>query len=486
MSLVIYNTLTRSKEPFTPIEEGKVKMYVCGPTVYKGSHLGHAVGPIIFDTVKRYLTYKGYNVTWVVNITDVDDKIINRANELGVDSGKLAEDVAAQYIAHMKKLRVNSIDYMPRVTGHMDDIIKVVSGLIEKGFAYEVDGDVYFDISKKADYGKLSNRIPEDLMEGARVEADSRKRNPGDFAVWKSAKPGEPSWDSPWGKGRPGWHIECSVMSMEYLGETFDIHGGGVDLIFPHHENEIAQSESFTGVPYAKYWMHNGLFTINSEKMAKSLGNAIELDDAFERWNPELIRFFLLGTHYRSPIDFSEERLGEVRKGWEGFYRLFNRVKRITGHSVFERYEPKDRAQSTIDEEIIRSAREFEDAMDDDFNTARAIAALYDLSRAINHLANYADNQPQHFGDDDKGALFEAALNLKKLGSILGLFDEPVGAETAPAEGLEGDLVDLVIELRNLARESKNFEIADRARDELTRMGIVLEDSRDGTTWRKA
>jgi len=485
MSLVIYNTLTRKKEPFVPVEEGKVKMYVCGPTVYMESHIGHAVGPVIFDTVKRYLTYKGYSVTWVVNITDVDDKIIKRANELGVPTEKLAEETANEYIGHLKKLRVNSIDYMPRVTQHIGEIIRVVSGLVEKGFAYEVDGDVFFEIAKKSDYGKLSNRKVDQLVEGARVEVDERKRAPGDFALWKSAREGEPCWDSPWGKGRPGWHIECSVMSMHYLGETFDIHGGGVDLVFPHHENEIAQSESFTGKPYAKYWMHNGLTHVGSEKMSKSLGNITGLAEAFEKWHPELLRFFLLSTHYRSPLEFNEQRLAEVRKGWEGFYRLFDRVERITGRSVFDRYEKTERAPSTIDEEIIRSVKAFEEAMDDDFNTARAISVLHELARAVNHLANYADNEPDRFSNDDKAAMIEATLSLKNLGSILGLFDEPLRDVATATEGLEEPLIELVVELRNLAREKRQFEIADLARDKLAKMGIILEDGRNGTNWRK-
>ena len=486
MSLVIYNTLTRKKEPFTPTEKGKVSMYVCGPTAYMESHLGHAVGPVVFDTVKRYLIYKGYNVTWVVNITDVDDKIIKRANELGVPAEKLAEEVASEYIGHLKKLRVNSIDYMPRVTQHIGDIVRMVLGLVEKGFAYEVDGDVFFEISKKSVYGKLSNRKPEELFEGARVEVDERKRAPGDFALWKSAREGEPSWDSPWGKGRPGWHIECSAMSMQYLGETFDIHGGGVDLVFPHHENEVAQSESFSGKPYAKYWMHNGLTRIGSEKMSKSLGNIIGLAEAFQKWHPELLRYFLLSTHYRSPVEFSEERIAEVRKGWEGFYRLFDRVERLTGQSVFDRYEKTERVQSTIDDEIIRSVRNFEEAMDDDFNTARTIAVLHELARSVNHLANYADSQPDRFTDDDKAALIEASLNLRQLGSVLGLFNEPVQDTSVATEGLEEGLIDLVVELRNIAREKRMFEIADLAREGLAKLGIVLEDGREGTSWRKA
>src|SRR5439155_10531619 len=297
----VYNTLTRQKEDFKPVAAGKVGMYVCGPTVYKTSHIGHMVGPVIFDTVKRYLTYAGYKVTWIVNITDVDDKLIVRARELGTTVKELAEKMTVDYVECLRTLNVTSIDHMPRATEHIGEMKAMIQKLIDTGYAYPAAGDVYFDITKDADYGKLCHRDPEQLEAGARIEVSDKKRSPGDFALWKAAKPGEPSWDSPWGKGRPGWHIECSAMSMKLLGKTLDIHGGGLDLQFPHHENELAQSESYNGVPFVNYWMHNGLMKTGAEKMSKSKGNEIVVSSLLQRHQPETLRFFLLSTHYRRP-----------------------------------------------------------------------------------------------------------------------------------------------------------------------------------------
>src|SRR5438046_2363191 len=313
MALRVYNTLTGQKEEFKPVAPGKVGMYVCGPTVYKPSHIGHMVGPVIFDTVKRYLTYAGYKVTWIVNITDVDDKLIVRARELGTTVKELAEKMTADYLDCLKKLNVAGIDRMPKATEHIDEMIEIMRGLIDKGYAYAAGGDVYFDISKDDDYGKLCNRDPEQLEAGSRVEVSEKKRNPGDFALWKGSKPGEPAWDSPWGPGRPGWHIECSAMSMKLLGKTLDIHGGGLDLQFPHHENELAQSESFNGCTFVNYWMHNGLMKIDGAKISKTHEEeqkkkaTLVVSDIFKRHQPETVRFFLLATHYRRPIDYSEE-----------------------------------------------------------------------------------------------------------------------------------------------------------------------------------
>src|SRR5215468_1212774 len=334
-NLRVYNTLTKQKEPFKTVTPGKVTMYVCGPTVYKPSHIGHMVGPVIFDTVKRYLTYLGYKVTWVVNITDVDDKLIVRAKELNTTVPELAAKMTADYMECLKKLNVTGIDKFPKATEHVDGMKDMIAKLIDKGLAYPAGGDVYFDVSKDEDYGKLCNRDPEQLKEGARVEVSDRKRNPGDFALWKGAKPGEPSWESPWGPGRPGWHIECSAMSMKLLGETLDIHGGGLDLQFPHHENELAQSESYTGHPFARYWMHNGLLKMGTAKMAGSVGNVVNVVDLLKQHSPETVRFLLLGTHYRSPIEWSDERLAEVRRSLEAFYRFFERYERITGQSFY-------------------------------------------------------------------------------------------------------------------------------------------------------
>src|SRR5579883_959056 len=307
MALRVYNTLTRQKEEFKTVRPGRVGMYLCGPTVYKPSHVGHMVGPVIFDTVRRYLEYAGYQVDFVVNITDVDDKLIVRAKEQGTTVKELAERMTTDYLDCLKKLGVGGITHMPRATEHIPEMLAMIGGLIEKGYAYPSGGDVYFDVTRDEDYGKLCNRDPEQMEAGARIEVSDRKRNPGDFALWKGAKPGEPAWDSPWGPGRPGWHIECSAMSMKYLGKTLDIHGGGLDLQFPHHENELAQSESYTGAPFARYWMHNGLMKMGHAKMAGSVGNVINVGDLLKSHQPETVRFLLLNTHYRSPIEWRSE-----------------------------------------------------------------------------------------------------------------------------------------------------------------------------------
>src|SRR5438874_2226005 len=336
MALRVYSTLTREKADFAAVTGKKpgdtVTMYVCGPTVYKPSHIGHMVGPVIFDTVKRYLTYLGYTVTFVVNITDVDDKLIVRARELGTTVKELAGKMTQDYLECLAKLNVTGIDHLPRATEHISEMIEIMRGLIAKGHAYPAGGDVYFDVTSDPDYGKLCHRDPEQMEAGARIEVSDKKRNPGDFALWKAAKPGEPSWESPWGPGRPGWHIECSAMSMKYLGTTLDIHGGGLDLQFPHHENELAQSESYTEQPFAKYWMHNGLLKMGTAKMAGSVGNVINVADLLQRHQPETVRFLLLSTHYRSPIEYSEERLTEVAKARGRFYEFFRRYEqRIMG-----------------------------------------------------------------------------------------------------------------------------------------------------------
>src|ERR1051326_2439072 len=328
MPLRVYNTLTRQKEPFETVEPGKVRMYLCGPTVYKPSHLGHMVGPVIFDTVKRYLVYSGYQVTFIVNITDVDDKLIVGAAQQKTTVPELAERITLDYQQNLQKLNVTGIDAFPKATEHIGNIIQIIKTLIDKGYSYAAGGDVYFDVTRDVDYGKLCNRDPEQLEAGARIEVSDKKRSPGDFALWKSAKPGEPKWDSPWGPGRPGWHIECTAMSMKLLGQTLDIHGGGLDLQFPHHENELAQSESYTGGPFVRCWMHNGLMKTGAAKMSKSAGNEIVVSELLKRHEAETLRFFLLATHYRRPIDYSEDRLEEIRRGLDSFYRLFERFER--------------------------------------------------------------------------------------------------------------------------------------------------------------
>ena len=395
MALRVYNTLTRQKEPFETVQPGKVSMYVCGPTVYKPSHVGHMVGPVIFDTVKRYLAYLGYAVTFVVNITDVDDKLIIQARKQNTTVEELANRVTEDYVRNLERLNVTSIDHMPRATQYIGDIIAMIQGLIDRGFAYPANGDVYFDVARDPDYGKLCNRDPEQLEAGARIEVSDKKRNPGDFALWKGAKPGEPKWDSPWGPGRPGWHIECSAMSMRLLGQTLDVHGGGLDLQFPHHENELAQSESYTGAPFVRYWMHNGLMKVGTGKMSKSQGNEIVVTELLQHHPAETLRFFLLTTHYRRPIDYSEERLEEIQRGLDSFYRFFERFSRITGNSFYDLQAPTRRgnfdmkgtnAEFLVDVGRHRSA--FLENMDDDFNTGGAIGELYELLTTLNRFAD--------------------------------------------------------------------------------------------------
>jgi len=459
----IYNTLSGRKEDFVTEKPNCVNMYVCGVTPYSDAHLGHAMSYIIFDTVRRYLKYKGYQVKYVQNVTDIDDKIINRANEQGISIDELATRFTDSYYDDMDKLNVAKPDETPRATEVIPDMIKVISGLVEKGFAYPSQGSVYFRVRKVEDYGKLSHHSPDSLRSGSRIESGDEKEDPLDFVLWKGAKPGEPSWESPWGAGRPGWHIECSVMSLTHLGETLDIHGGGHDLIFPHHENEIAQSESYTGVkPFAKYWMHNGLVQMGGEKMSKSLGNLISIKEALTRYSADGLRVFVLNSHYRSPLTYSEEIIEAADKGAE----------RLTMASNLE--SPKGTPQSYSQEgkelslEAIRQV--FEAFMDDDFNTPGAIALLFNMARAINQ------------GRDDGKDVSELQKLLKELGGILGL-----GME-AMAEGEIGTaepFVELLITVRKEMRTAKQFQLADMIRDKLDELGIVMEDTPQGTTWKQ-
>jgi cysteinyl-tRNA synthetase len=457
-------------------------MYVCGPTVYKPSHIGHTVGPVIFDTVKRYLTYLGYKVTWVVNITDVDDKLINRARELNTTVKELAEKMTVDYLDCLKQLNVTGIDQMPRATEHIGDMIDIMRGLIGKGYAYAAVGDVYFDVTRDEDYGKLCNRDPEQLEAGARIEVSEKKRNPGDFALWKSAKPGEPAWDSPWGKGRPGWHIECSAMSMKLLGKTLDIHGGGLDLQFPHHENELAQSESFTGQPFALAWMHNGLLKMGSAKMAGSVGNVVNIGDLLKRHHPETVRFLLLSTHYRSPIEYSDDRLGEVRRSLEGFYRFFERFERITKKSYYSVQSPGTAVPGSSGE-FAALRKRFLDHMDDDFNTGGAVGVLYELLSALNRFAD-TKKLEENASASDLAAFEQAVGALRELSQILGIFERPHQAAKADDSIVNG-LMQLLIDLRAEARKSKNFALGDQIRKRLTEIGVTLEDRPGGTIWRK-
>jgi cysteinyl-tRNA synthetase len=497
--LRVYNTLTRQKEAFNPVNPGRVGMYVCGPTVYKPSHIGHMVGPVIFDTVKRYLTYLGYQVTWVVNITDVDDKLIVRARELRTTVKELAERMTADYLDCLKKLNVTGIDHMPKATEHIPEMIEIMRGLIDKGHAYAAGGDVYFDVTRDPDYGKLCNRDPEQLEAGARIEVSDKKRNPGDFALWKGAKSGEPSWDSPWGPGRPGWHIECSAMSMKLLGKTLDIHGGGLDLQFPHHENELAQSESYTGLTFARYWMHNGLLKMGTTKMAGSVGNVINVSDLLQRHSPETVRFLLLSTHYRSPIEYSDERLAEIGRALEAFYRFFERYERITGDSFYgikpppNEAEDKQAARQFVDQfddtdpmfqTTASPHMQFMNSMRDDFNTAGAIGWLNNLLTDLNRYVDQHNiEKSKQTRDLHLPRLRYGALVLRELSHILGLF-------WAPRERKGGDdrlvsgLIRLLIDMRTDARKTKNFAQADLIRRRLTELGVTLEDRPDGTGWR--
>jgi cysteinyl-tRNA synthetase len=504
MALRVYNTLTRQKEDFQTVQPGQVGMYVCGPTVYKPSHVGHMVGPVIFDTVKRYLTYLGYRVNFVVNITDVDDKLIAQAAKEQTTVAELAERITADYTKSIERLGVTSVDQMPRATHYIGDMIAFISGLIDKGFAYPAGGDVYFDIGKDHDYGKLCNRDPEQLEAGARIEVSAKKRNPGDFALWKAAKPGEPKWDSPWGPGRPGWHIECSAMSMRLLGETLDIHGGGLDLTFPHHENELAQSESYTGKPFARYWMHNGLMRIRSQaqkikdrvdaedagglqKMSKSLGNEIVVSEVFKKHEPETLRLLLLATHYRSPIEYSEDRLAELRRSLDSFYRFFERYTRITGEDYYRlsgpsRIEEPVSGTSAFLAGIMGLRQQFLESMADDFNTGGAVGALFELLTALNR---YADTEKLEEPNRVTPPEFkQAVVVLRELSSILGLFREPVASAKPAGDQLVSGLMQLLIDLRADARKAKNFGLGDQIRKRLMDLGVTLEDRAGGTGWR--
>lgn len=465
MAIKVYNTLTRKKEIFKPIEEGKLKMYVCGPTVYNYIHIGNARPAIVFDMVRRYFEYRGYDVNYVSNFTDVDDKLIKAAKELGEDVPTIAERFIKAYFEDVGALGVRSADAHPRVTETMIEIIEFINGLVDKGFAYEVNGDVYFSTRKFKGYGKLSQQSIDDLQSGARIEVEQQKLDPLDFALWKAAKPGEISWESPWGKGRPGWHIECSAMVKKYLGETIDIHAGGQDLSFPHHENEIAQSEAMTGKSMANYWMHNGYINIDNEKMSKSLGNFILVHDILKKYDPEIIRFFMLMAHYRSPINFNDELLNSARNGLD---RLKNAVQNLEYRLVetADLGENENEWLTKIDAEKENFIRE----MDDDFNSANAIAVLFDLAKLANIYLREDHTQ--------KSVLEKFLATFDELASVIGL------QLSAPKELLDEE-IEKLIEQRNEARKNKDFSLADKIRDDLKDMNIILEDTPQGVRWKR-
>ncbi|MGV3485221.1 MAG: cysteine--tRNA ligase [Planctomycetaceae bacterium] len=506
----VYNTLTKTKEPFEPLHSPHVGMYLCGPTVYAEAHIGHMVGPVIFDTVKRYLRYCGYDVTWVVNITDVDDKLIAKSRERKIPMSQIAVEMTADYLSNLKELGVNQIDHLPRATDHMPQIIRFIEALQAKGFAYAVEGDVFFDVAKDPHYGQLSNRTL-DAMQGEGGEAAGKKRSAGDFALWKSARPGEPAWDSPWGKGRPGWHIECSAMSHEILGKTFDIHGGGLDLMFPHHENERAQSGCCHDAPMVKYWMHNGLMRAGekgkvggksdresdadvSGKISRSKG-AGGLADLIRRHTGERIRFFLLRTHYRSTIIYGEEGLEESGTSLEAFYRFFERFAEITGKSFYELVAPETRDQGVIDAgkdetlaEVVALREKYLAAMDDDFNTGLAISVLFDLLRTANrHIDTHQLVAGAKADASATQSLVIVAQVLRELTAVLGLFRKPpvVAGGGEDAAALVDGLMSLLIDLRRDARARKDFATGDQIRDRLSQIGIALLDKKDATTWER-
>ncbi|KOA19922.1 cysteine--tRNA ligase [Clostridium homopropionicum DSM 5847] len=462
----LFNTMTRQKEEFTSIKPGEVNMYVCGPTVYNFFHIGNARTFLVFDTVRRYFEYKGYKVNFVQNFTDIDDKMINKANEENITVKELGDKYIEEYYKDADGLNIERATKNPRATEFIDEIIDFVKDLINKGYAYEVDGDVYFNAKSFKEYGKLSGQNLEDLQLGARISIDERKKDPMDFAVWKSEKPGEPSWDSPWGKGRPGWHIECSCMAHKLLGETIDIHAGGADLVFPHHENEIAQSEARTGKAFANYWMHSAYLNINNKKMSKSLNNFFTAREIQEKYEPEVIRLFMLSAHYRTPLNFSEELLESAKASNERLYNAISNLESLVR-------EVKTETLKEEEKEYINKLNSYKDKyiekMDDDFNTADAIAVIFDLVKDINTNVTI----------DSSKALAEYSLALiRELGKPLGILQKSTICNL-------DDEIEALVEKRQQARKNKDWALSDKIRDELKEMGIILEDTPQGVRWKK-
>lgn len=476
--LKVFNTMTKEKEVFVPMSEGEVKMYVCGVTPYNHPHIGNARPFVTWDVIRRYFAYLGYKVTYVQNFTDVDDKIINASNGEGVAWDIIANRYIDAYFDALDALHVKRADIYPRVSTHIPEIIAMIETIIEKGYGYELDGDVYYRVEKFERYGALSGRTLEDMEAGARVDIDDRKDNPMDFALWKSAKPGEPYWESPWGNGRPGWHIECSAMSNKYLGEEFDFHGGGSDLIFPHHENEIAQTEACTGHhPSVHYWLHNGFITINQEKMSKSLNNFFLVKDILASYSPDALRYFLLSTHYRSPLDFSDDRLEEATRSLE---RLNTAIDNLLYLEHREQGDCDAEAAELL-QKALDFKEEFEAAMNDDFNTALASSTMFGLAKEINIYYQYVQNTD--------GKVCHDTINLVKeifhfMTDIIGVLEESWAATTSNADEYEL-LMGAILKIRQNARDSKHWDVADCIRDELSNIGIVIEDSPQGARWKK-
>lgn len=494
MSIKVYNTLTRKKEEYIPRDQGKASIYVCGVTPYDYAHIGNARPPVVWDCIRRFLRDQGYEVRMVQNFTDVDDKIIRRAQEKGVDPLALSREYSQVYLEDLAALGVEKVEVYPRVSEHIPEIIEMVRVLVEKGHAYELSGDVYFDIRSFSEYGKLSQRSPEEMMAGARVELNDKKKDPMDFALWKAAKPGEPSWDSPWGKGRPGWHIECSAMSLKYLQPGLDFHGGGTDLVFPHHENEIAQSEAFSGKePFVRYWLHSAFINIGNDKMSKSLGNFVTIREACEKFTAKAVRFWILGTHYRNPLSFGEEELRAAARGLE---RLENARQNwqhllttdgIAGKSVDQAVSTEPKEGQDVEERTAeanklkdlaeKAKKRFVEAMEDDFNTALALGVLYELVRDVNKwcLAEDFTLTPV-----ERPALSAALSVLNHYGEVLGIwFDE------AEEGGISDREIANLVEERQKARAERDFQKADQIRERLKELGIVLEDTPQGVRWKR-
>ena len=462
--LHVYNTLSHKKEEFKTLEPNVVKMYVCGPTVYSDAHIGHAMSAIVFDVARRYLEYRGYQVRFVMNFTDVDDKIINRAKKLGVDPHTLAESYITAFRKHLVDLNILPATVNPRATQTMDKIQSMIQGLINKGFAYPAgNGDVYFRVTLDPGYGKLSGRKIDDMQAGARIEIEEKKEHPMDFAIWKAAKPGEPAWDSPWGKGRPGWHIECSAMNLDILGEQIDIHGGGNDLVFPHHENEIAQTECFTGKPFARYWMHNGMLQLQGEKMSKSIGNLVTIDDFLLRHEADSLRMMVLNGSYRAPLSYSEDIVDAVERGLD---RMRSALKPAPAGAPGASAE----GRAALDKQTETTQQAFIEDMDDDFNTSGGLAALFELVRTINTARDAGTTDAE---------LKTAQDTLRTLTSVLGL-----RLSEKKASGGDADkFITLLVEIRYEMRKQKNWAMSDLIRDRLKELGVAIEDGKDGTTW---
>jgi cysteinyl-tRNA synthetase len=485
--LRIYNTLSGKKEVFKPLRGKRVGMYVCGVTVYDLCHIGHARSTTVFDVIFRYLRFLGYEVTYVRNITDVDDKIIKKAHEEGVGWEEIAHRYAREFHTDMGVLGLEKPTHEPKATDHIGEMIRLAERLVEKEYAYQVDGDVFFSVEKFKGYGKLSKRSLKQMKAGARVEIDEKKRNPLDFALWKASKPGEPSWDSPWGSGRPGWHIECSAMSQAYLGETVDIHGGGKDLIFPHHENEITQSEGATGKSLAQFWVHNGFVNIDREKMSKSLGNILTIKEILDHYHPEIIRLFLLSHHYRSPVDFSDRNLAEAKMSMDRFYSTLKRMEEWEG-SNFQggQRSPREEVRKAI-EEMKGFPEKFQEAMDDDFNTALALGHFHNLARNLNAVMGDKGLRSSSLTD----LLTSAGDDFRRFGNVLGLFQslprdyfEDQRRRELSRLPIDEDQINRMIRERHEAREQRDWRRADQIRESLGSMGIAVEDGPNGTTWR--